>query len=120
MKLPAILSTAQAAAGAALLLRPAGVARLASGGGRTAPGVVVRVLGARTLAQALVLAAAERRRRDVRPVLVAGAVVDALHAASMVVTAFWKRDYRRSALASAGAAGLSAGTGLVAAWRTGG
>jgi hypothetical protein len=69
--------------------------------------------------QALVTAAAERRGRDVRTVLRLGAVVDLAHAASMFGAAVWKPEYRRSALASGSAAGLSAGAGLLAAERCG-
>lgn len=48
-----------------------------------------------------------------------GAMVDLAHAASMFGAAVWKPQYRRSALASGGAAGLSAGLGLMAAERFG-
>ena len=64
---------------------------------------IVRVLGARTVLQhALVLA------RPTRGVVLAGAVVDGLHAASMVPVALLWQDYRRPAVVSAGSALASA------------
>jgi hypothetical protein len=99
---------AQAGAGSLLLIAPATAARLAAGGGRPAPAWLVRLLGARMVAQAGVSAALLRRGADRRRVLRAGAAVDALHALSMVgAAAAWPR-YRAGALASAGAAAASA------------
>lgn len=115
MKFTAALPAAQAIAGAIITTRPEPVARLASGGGRPAPALVVRLLGSRMLFQGLVTAVVVRKGRDVRTVLRAGAMVDLAHAASMFGAALWKPEYRRSALASGGAAGLSAGLGLMAA-----
>ena len=86
--------------GGALLLRSASVAARIDGpqaGGRAV--VVARVLGARHLLQGLVgLAVASRASAAV------GAVVDGVHAASMVALAVLDREHRRGAAASAGVA----------------
>jgi hypothetical protein len=119
VKLSSALPVAQATAGAIITARPEPVARLAAGRGRPAPSLVVRLLGSRMLVQGVVTAAVERRGRDIRTALRAGAMVDLAHAASMFGAAVWKPQYRRSALASGGAAGLSAGLGLMAAERFG-
>ena len=73
---------------------------------------VVRVLGARVLAQqAIVLAAPARRHVQ------AAATVDMLHAASMVPL-LWSPRYRRAALVSGGYAAFYAAMASVAAPRT--
>lgn len=72
--------------------------------------VVVRVLGARYLAQALVVGRAPNRA-----VLALGAEVDAAHAASMVVLALFDRGRRREGLASAFVAGGFSLAGALAA-----
>lgn len=73
---------------------------------------VLRVLGSRQLAQAgvtLVLPG--------RPVLALGALVDALHAASMVAVAALDRDHRREGLLDASVAGAFAAASLTSARR---
>lgn len=111
---PALL---QVVAGTVLTVAPARCARLAAGPTATAPEAVVRVLGARMLLQALAVRVAARRPRWRRPALEAGAVVDALHAASMVPAALRWPAYRRSAAVSAVLAGASGGLGLAASRR---
>jgi hypothetical protein len=64
---------------------------------------VARVLGARVLVQTVVMVARPDRR-----VFAASAVVDGMHAASMVALAAEADRYRRVALVSAAAATLSA------------
>ena len=71
---------------------------------------LARVLGARELAQAELT-----RRRPTREVLLAGAVVDVLHAASMVGLAAADRERRRLALHNATSAVLLALGSLLAA-----
>jgi hypothetical protein len=100
-----------AAWGAALLIRPDRVLR-ATGADPGLPGVVVaaRVLGARQLCQAVLLAA--------RPVPTArwAAAIDGGHMCSMLALAVLAPGYRRPALASAqvaaGLAAITAGAGL--------
>ena len=96
-----LLSVANLAWGAVLLVRPRPVV------GRLAPEYpgdkdwVVRLLGARLVVQhAVVLAAHDR------PVTYGGVAVDALHALSMLPFAGSPR-YRRAALISAGTTGAS-------------
>jgi hypothetical protein len=90
-----------------LLIRPDRAAAVV--GGRRPATWLVRLLGARMLAQSgLELA------RTTKPVLRTGAAVDALHALSMLALAVrWPR-YRRGALASATVAAASAAAGLAA------
>ncbi len=87
--------------GALLLVDPELPLRV--GGGRQAPAVrlAVRVLGARHLAEAVILAGSDDRRilRVIRS-------VDALHAASMLALARASPDLRRDALLSAASAGV--------------
>jgi hypothetical protein len=64
---------------------------------------VARALGARVVAQTVIMVARPDRR-----VFAASAIVDGLHAGSMVALAAVADRYRRVALASAAAAGLSA------------
>lgn len=72
------------------------------------PGWIVRVLGARLLAQA-----APEAIRPSRRLLRLGLVVDLTHAASMLAAArIWPR-YRRAALASAASAAASAVAGAL-------
>lgn len=67
---------------------------------------ITRVLGARTALQNLVVLAAPSR-----PLVLAGAAVDATHALSMLIAARLWPEYRRAALAS----GALAATAAVAA-----
>ena len=69
---------------------------------------MARVLGARHLLQAMATAWAEAAGLPVVPVLLAGAAVDATHAASMLGFAAVSRPLRRAALADAA---LEAGLG---------
>ena len=107
----AVLSPTRAAIGAARLVVPAlslpgiNAARLGAGGRK-----VVRVLGARHVAQAALTG-----RGPTRAVLWLGAEVDAAHAASMVGVAVCSRRYRRAALGDAAVAGTLAVAGAWAA-----
>lgn len=99
------VSAVRALLAVALLVRPDRVAALV--GGRRPAAWLVRLLGGRMLAQSgLELA------RTTRPVLRAGATVDALHALSMLALALGRPGYRRGALASATVAAASAVAGL--------
>jgi hypothetical protein len=78
---------------------------------------VTRVLGARHLLQAMATAWAEAAGLPPVPVLLAGAAVDATHAASMIGLAVINRPLRRAALVDALLeTGLGA-FGLITAWR---
>lgn len=84
---------------------PGAAGRWAAGPGATPPSWVVRVLGTRMAIQALLVRrighrGAQDRRRAVR----AGAAVDGLHGASMILAAAAFPRYRRSALVSAAVA----------------
>ncbi|MCU1606191.1 MAG: hypothetical protein JWP46_2656 [Modestobacter sp.] len=73
---------------------------------------VVRLLGARMLAQhALVITAPDR------PVVALSATVDGIHAATMLLTAATMPAYRRASLVSAGVAGAASLAGMLAAPR---
>jgi hypothetical protein len=89
--------------GAALLVRPRETVPALCGDAPVPPTALVRVLGARQLAQELVVLAVPSRT-----VRLVAAATDALHAASMVAAALvWPR-FRRPALTSAAiAAGSS-------------
>lgn len=65
---------------------------------------VTRILGARHLAEVVILSRRRGRVPPRWPVL-----VDVAHGATMVAVAICSRRFRRDALASAGAAGLLAG-----------
>ena len=71
---------------------------------------VARLLGARNLIEAAVVA-----RRRSRGWLLAGAAVDSTHAVSMITLAAVRPDRRRLATASALAAAVTATAGIVAA-----
>ena len=89
--------------GAVQLAAPGGCARTLTPGAPVPAAWLVRVLGARLVLQhALVLA------RPTRGIVLAGAAVDVLHAASMVPAALRWREYRRPAAVSAGSALTSA------------
>lgn len=92
--------------GAALVVVPRWAARLT--GAPPPPSAVVRLLGGRRLLQELVLL-----RWPLRPVALAAAAVDGLHAASMLAAVrLWPR-YRRAALTSAAISAISATVTLV-------
>jgi hypothetical protein len=104
------LQLARAGYGAALVLAPGPAILLATGRlpGRRACRVA-RLLGARHLAQATLTALTPL------PVFGAGAGVDALHAASMLMLAAVDRAARRAALTDTVAEAAFAATGLAAA-----
>jgi hypothetical protein len=98
--------------GALLLVQPTAVVRAVAGDAGTPPSWIVRILGVRTLTQS-----AAEGLSPTPDVMRVGVAVDLAHATSMLVAArVWPR-YRRAALISAGAAGISAvlGTLLTAA-----
>jgi hypothetical protein len=110
------LQMARAGYGGALLRQPGGAIRLATGHlpGRRACRVA-RLLGARHLAQATLTALVPQPG-----VFVAGAGVDALHAASMIMLAAADRTARRAALTDAVVEADFAATGLAVAVICGG
>jgi len=103
-----VLTAVRAAWGTLLLLAPASVLDLVSDGNvdRSAR-AVARVLGARELAQAMLIGP-DRPRSWV----LVGAAVDAAHASTMVTLAVLRADRRRLATGSALAAGSFARAGL--------
>ena len=105
-----LVSASTAAWALALLLRPDDVSRAVGAADPLPPSWIVRVLGARLVVQhAVVLAVPERR------VVVAGGVVDGLHALSMVPVAVWWPEHRRAALVSAATAVGPAAIGALTA-----
>lgn len=105
-----VLGAATAAMGAALAVGAPALGGWVAGGGTPTPSWLVRLLGARLLAQGLLDVA----RPDLRLVR-AGAAVDATHAASMIAVALEWPQYRRAALASAALALALGATGVVVA-----
>ena len=103
---PRLLLALDAAWGAWLLGRAPGRLPL---GKRSRPLVkaIVRILGARQLTQATLIAARPSASR-----IIAGAAVDGLHAASMVLLARTGTRMSRPALASAAVAALLSSYGL--------
>ena len=101
--------------GAAMLIRPKAVAGLVSSGASSPNPVIVQVLGARQLLQGAAVLARTGRRW----LLAGGAVVDALHAASMLGAAQWWPRYRQPALTSAAVAAGSAVVGALISRRSG-
>jgi hypothetical protein len=97
--------------GAALALRPEPALRWVSAGTAPAPVWLVRLLGARMVAQAVV----EVSRPD-RRVLWGGAGIELAHGASMLAAAAIWPGYRRSATASAAIAFGFAGLGIASGW----
>ena len=92
-----VLAAARACLGLLLVVVPRVVVRYV--GGAAPPAAVVRVLGARLVAQAVVAAT------HPEPYVVGvGAAVDAVHGASMIAAALALPRYRRSALFSAATA----------------
>ena len=102
----------RAATGCGLLLFPESIVSAIEPRGRVDRATVIaaRVLGARHLAEAAVLA-----DRPSPGVLFGGAAIDAIHAASMVAVARLSPTHRRPALASAGSAAGFAAVGAVLA-----
>jgi hypothetical protein len=105
---PRAVSAGRGLLAIALLLLPNRCAALASFGGRRPAAWLVRLLGARMLAQSG-LELASGSRRTIR----LGAATDAVHAASMLVVAARRPGYRPAALASAGLAGACAAVGAL-------
>lgn len=105
-----LASSARALLGAAELARPSLLVAQHQPDALTLR--VIRVLGARDLAQAWLTVSVPTRR-----VVRAGVVVDLLHAASMLALAAADQRRRRTALTSAAWAGALAATGAVALWR---
>ena len=103
-----VLADAHCVLGAVLLTQRPTVIRVITGDQGVPPPWVIRLLGARTMAQGA--AASLRPRRDV---LVVGVAVDLAHAASMVAAASVWPQYRRAALISAGGAAISAALGAL-------
>lgn len=93
---------------AVLLISPSPTARVVAGPGGSPPSWLVRVLGARTVVQG-----AAEAMRPTRGVFLVGIAVDITHAASMLLAARIWPQYRRAALASAGAAATSAAGGVL-------
>lgn len=101
-------ATVTAAAGAVTVFRPHVVARLVGGTSPTPATLVVRMLGGRQVLQGTAVLIRPT------PALVTGAaVVDVLHATSMIAAALiWPR-YRRAVLGSAAVAAVSAAAGAL-------
>ena len=102
-RVPRLVAAPWALWGTAMLVRPGDVTRLVCGGGPEPDARIVRVLGARLVAQhALTLV------RPTRAVILAGAGVDLLHAASMGLARLrWPR-YARPIWVSAATSAVSA------------
>ena len=117
VQLTTALALAEGVTGAGLLLNPLGAARLVAGAGSPAAPSVVRILGARMALESAVVSWSRRRPASERALILRGAaIVDALHALSMVAVAVSSRRHRRSALVSAAAAtAAAAGARAVAA-----
>jgi hypothetical protein len=101
------LAAAESVAGSLLLARPHVVGRAVAGDGTAPAAWLLRVLGARLLAQGLALLRDPGRR-----MATAGAAADAAHGLSMVALAAGSPRYRRPALISAAAAVASAGAAV--------
>ncbi len=108
---PAAFATLRALLGAFELASPRPAARLV--GAPTVSGsapAVIRVLGARQVGQALVTLL-----RPTPTLLIAGAAVDGIHAASMLALGA-RRPWRRAALVEAAFGACLAGGGAWGAW----
>lgn len=104
-----ILAAERIVFGGALSIGPAPLAHAVAGGLATPPTSIARVLGGRLLAQGVAELALPRAR-----VLIAGSVIDLLHAVSMIATAVLTPRYRRVAVASATEAAFAAVIAAVA------
>jgi hypothetical protein len=96
--------------GTAMLLRPGDVTRSVCGGGPGPAAWIVRVLGARLLAQNVVTLV-----RPTREVVLAGAAADALHAASMVAARARWPEHARPIWVSGSTSVVSATVGALTA-----
>jgi hypothetical protein len=105
-----VLPIVRGVANAVLVARPGDVLRAASAPAPRPARRVVRLLGARVVLQQVAVLAV-----PTRPLVLLGAAVDVLHAASMVGAAVaWPR-YRRAAASGAVSASASAVLGLLTA-----
>jgi hypothetical protein len=104
-----VVSGGLAAWGAAQLAFPEQLVRALSPVRSGPPTWVVRLLGARMLAQHAVVVVAPDR-----PVVALSAAVEGLHAASVLVTAAVMPSCRRAGLVSAGIAGAASLAGMLA------
>jgi hypothetical protein len=103
-----LLGAVHLSVGATLLVRPGAVSRML--GGRTPPHRwVIRLLGARSLVQGAVTVAVPDT-----PIVVAGAVVDGMHALTMVIAAAVSGSQRRAAVVSAAVAAGCCAAGAAA------
>jgi hypothetical protein len=98
--------------GAVMLLRPEDLTRSVCGGGPEPAAWIVRVLGARLLAQNVVTFV-----RPTREVVLAGAATDALHAASMVAARVRWPEHARPIWVSGSTSAASAALGALTAVR---
>lgn len=98
-----ILATERVLFGSALMISPGTLAGVAAGNQPTPPTWIGRVLGLRLLTQGMAELAFPRTR-----VLIAGSVIDVLHAVTMLAPTLIAPRYRRVALASATEATLAA------------
>ena len=104
------LPVVRGVANAVLVARPGAVLRAVATPAPRPARWVVRLLGARVVLQQVAVLAV-----PTRPLVLLGATVDGLHAASMVGTALASPRYRRAAALSAAAASASAVLGLLTA-----
>jgi hypothetical protein len=105
-----VLPVVRGVANAVLVTHPGSVLRAVSTPAPRPARWVVRLLGARVVLQQVAVLAV-----PTRPLVLLGAAVDALHAASMVATALASPRYRRAAALSAATASGSAVLGLLTA-----
>jgi hypothetical protein len=105
-----VLPVVRGVANAVLVARPGDVLRAVSTPAPRPARRVVRLLGARVVLQQVAVLAV-----PTRPLVLLGAAVDTLHAASMVATALASPRYRRAAALSAATASASAVLGLLTA-----
>jgi hypothetical protein len=96
--------------GTVLWVRPRRAVRWAAGPDRPPPTWLVRVLGTRELVQGMAIAV-----RPSRTLLLAGCLVDLLHAASMAAAAVVAPRYRRPAVVSGLLAAASSAVGAASA-----
>ena len=105
-----VLAAPWAVWGAAMLLRPGGVTRAVCGGGPEPAAWIVRVLGARLVVQGVVTLV-----HPTRAVVLAGAGVDVLHAASMGLARVCWPEHARPIRVSGTTSAVSALAGALSA-----
>lgn len=98
-----LLALERCLVGCLLLGAPGKLTRAVAAGDPQPPAGIVRVLGARLLAQGLIQFLRPRRQ-----IVLTGIAVDGLHAASMIPIIALVPGYRRTAAASAAEAAVSA------------